>query len=53
VRKTLVFAALVAQLFASRASAYEATRQRLIHFFGGWYSWYPNSLMRATGSREV
>jgi Thioredoxin len=53
VRKTLVVAALLALLLVSRASADEETRQRLIHFFGGWYSWYPNSLIRVSGSREV
>jgi hypothetical protein len=53
VRKILVLTALFAQLFVSPASADEETRQRLIHFFGGWYSWYPNSMMRVSGSREV
>jgi predicted DsbA family dithiol-disulfide isomerase len=53
VRKTLVFAVLLAQVLTSPASADEETRQRLIHFFGGWYSWYPNSMMRVAGSREV
>jgi Thioredoxin len=53
VRKIVVLAALLSQLTISVASADEETRQRLIHFFGGWYSWYPNSLIRVSGSREV
>jgi protein-disulfide isomerase len=53
VRKILVVAALLTQLLAAPARADEETRQRLIHFFGGWYSWYPNSLIRVSESREV
>jgi len=53
VRKTLVFAALLTLFASVPARADEETRQRLIHFFGGWYSWYPNSLIRVAGSREV
>jgi hypothetical protein len=53
VRKTLIFSALLTQLLVLPASADEETRQRLIRFFGGWYSWYPNSLIRVSGSREV
>jgi hypothetical protein len=53
VRKILVFAALLTQLVTRPAFADEETRQRLIHFFGGWYSWYPNSMIRASESREV
>lgn len=52
-RKTLVFAALFSVILASPASADEEARKRLIHFFGGWYSWYPNSLIRVSASREV
>ena len=52
-RKTLVFSALLTFFVAAPARADEETRQRLIHFFGGWYSWYPNSLIRVAGSREV
>ena len=52
-RKILVLALLFSQLAVSAARADEDTRQRLIRFFGGWYSWYPNSLLRATDSREV
>jgi hypothetical protein len=53
VRKILVFALVLAAVFAAPASADEETRQRLIRFFGGWYSWYPNSMIRVAGSREV
>jgi hypothetical protein len=35
------------------ASGDEETRRRLIHFFGGWYSWYPNSIIQVKASREV
>ena len=53
IAKTIVFSAILAQVFVSAVGADEATRQRLIHFFGGWYSWYPNSLIRVSGTREV
>jgi thioredoxin family protein len=53
VRKTLVLAPLLAALLAAPASADEETRQRLIHFFGGWYSWYPNTIIQVKSSREV
>ncbi len=52
-RKILVLALLFSQLAVSPLRADEETRQRLIRFFGGWYSWYPNSLICATDSREV
>lgn len=52
-RKVLVFSVLLTQLLAASASADEETRQRLIRFFGGWYSWYPNSMIQVKGSREV
>lgn len=52
-RKILVLTALFAHICVAPASADEETRQRLIHFFGGWYSWYPNSMIRVAGSREV
>ena len=52
-RKILVFSAVLALLSVYPAGADEATRQRLIHFFGGWYSWYPNSMIRVSGTREV
>jgi hypothetical protein len=53
VRKTLVLAAFLTAVFVRPACADEEIRQRLIHFFAGWYSWYPNSMMRVAGSREV
>lgn len=40
-------------LVALSASGDEPTRQRLIRYFGGWYSWYPNSLIRVSESKEV
>jgi predicted DsbA family dithiol-disulfide isomerase len=40
-------------LVVSRASADEETRNRLIRFFGGWYSWYPNTIIQVRNSREV
>ena len=52
-RKILVLALFFSQFAAAPLSANEETRQRLIRFFGGWYSWYPNSLIRVTDSREV
>jgi hypothetical protein len=53
VRKALVLAALLTSFLAPAASADEETRKRLIHFFGGWYSWYPNSMIQVKASREV
>jgi protein-disulfide isomerase len=38
---------------ASPVAADEETRNRLIHFFGGWYSWYPNTAIQVRNSREV
>ena len=52
-RKILVLGLLFSQFAVSPLRADEAARQRLIRFFGGWYSWYPNSLIRASDSREV
>lgn len=52
VRKWLLFLFL-GLLGASSLSADEATRKRLIRYFGGWYSWYPNSLIRVIETREV
>jgi hypothetical protein len=53
VRKILVLALLFSQLAVSPLHADEETRQRLIRFFGGWYSWYPNSIIQVKDSREV
>lgn len=52
-RKILASGFLLLQLVASPARADEETRQRLIHFFGGWYSWYPNTMIQVRASREV
>jgi predicted DsbA family dithiol-disulfide isomerase len=38
---------------ASPVAADEETRNRLIHLFGGWYSWYPNTAIQVRNSREV
>ncbi len=52
-RKILVLATLLSQVTLSPLRADEETRQRLIRFFAGWYSWYPNSLLYVKASREV
>lgn len=52
-RKILVVGALLAALLVAPARADEETRQRLIHFFGGWYSWFPNTVIQVKSSREV
>ena len=53
VRKIAFLALILALAAASPAAADVETRNRLVHFFGGWYSWYPNSLIRVSESREV
>jgi protein-disulfide isomerase len=54
VSKKALFAALILGcLVATSASGDEPTRKRLIRYFGEWYSWYPNSLIRVTESKEV
>lgn len=51
-RKTLLLAVLLA--FASRSlHADEETRNRLIRFYGGWYSWFPNTMVLVKETREV
>jgi predicted DsbA family dithiol-disulfide isomerase len=52
VRKRFLFF-LLGLLVAFSAPADEETRKRLIRYFGGWYSWYPNSLIRISETREV
>ena len=52
-RKILVLALLFSQFAASPLRADEETRQRLVRFFGGWYSWYPNTIIQVKESREV
>lgn len=53
VRKIALLAAFLSLAAASPAIADEETRNRLIHFFGGWYSWYPNTVISVKDSREV
>jgi protein-disulfide isomerase len=53
VRKILVLALLFSQFAVSPLRADEETRQRLVRFFGGWYSWYPNTIIQVKDSREV
>jgi protein-disulfide isomerase len=53
VRKILVLALVFSQFVVSPLRADEETRQRLIRFFGGWYSWYPNTMIQVKDSREV
>lgn len=52
-KKPLIAALLLGYLAGASASADEATRKRLIRYFGDWYSWYPNSLIRVSESKEV
>jgi len=52
-RKTVLLAALACQLAASPVAADEETRNRLIRFFGGWYSWFPNTRLLVKETREV
>lgn len=51
-KKALVFALLLA-LGAPALHADEETRNRLIRFFGGWYSWFPNTMILVKETREV
>ncbi|MEO8349992.1 MAG: hypothetical protein ABI610_13880, partial [Acidobacteriota bacterium] len=51
-KATLVLALLLAFL-PSSLRADEETRNRLIRFFGGWYSWFPNTLILVKETREV
>lgn len=51
-RKTL-FLALLLAFGASSVRADEETRNRLIRFYGGWYSWFPNTMVLVKETREV
>ena len=51
-RKTVVLALLLA-FGPSSLRADEETRSRLIRFFGGWYSWFPNTTILVKETREV
>ena len=50
--KTLLFA-LILTCGAPALRADEETRNRLIRFFGGWYSWFPNTMISVKETREV
>lgn len=51
-KKSLLLAVLLA-FGASSLRADEETRNRLIRFFGGWYSWFPNTMVLVKETREV
>ncbi|HVE65377.1 MAG TPA: DsbA family protein [Thermoanaerobaculia bacterium] len=51
-RKTF-FLVLLLAFGASSLRADEETRNRLIRFFGGWYSWFPNTAIVVKETREV
>ncbi len=51
-KRTLLLALLLA-CGASSLRADEETRNRLIRFFGGWYSWFPNTMVIVKETREV
>lgn len=51
-KKALLFA-LVLACGAAALRADEETRNRLIRFFGGWYSWFPNTMILVKETREV
>lgn len=51
-RKTL-FLTLLLVFGASSVRADEETRNRLIRFYGGWYSWFPNTMVIVRETREV
>jgi protein-disulfide isomerase len=53
VRKIALLAALLSLAAASPATADEETRNRLVRFFAGWYSWYPNSMIRVSETRQL
>ena len=53
VRKIALLAAFLSLAAASPVAADEETRLRLVHFFGGWYSWYPGTAISVKDSREV
>ncbi len=53
VRKVLLLAFLCGFASASQVSAAAATRQRILSYFGGWYSYLPGSRVSATETREV
>ena len=52
-RKTTLLLALLLSLGASPLRADEETRNRLIRFFGGWFSWFPNTMILVKETKEV
>jgi len=53
VRKTSLLLALLVLFGAGPLRADQETRNRLIRFFGGWYSWFPNTMILVKETREV
>lgn len=52
-KKAFLLAVVLLLAAASPAGADEETRNRLIRFFGGWYSWFPNTRIVVKETREV
>lgn len=52
-RKSILLLAVLLLAGASPVRADEETRNRLIRFFGGWYSWFPNTMVMVKETREV
>ena len=52
-RQTVILAAILSILAAPAARADPETRDRLIRFFGGWFSWFPNTVILVKETREV
>ena len=52
-RKKALLVALLLAFGAPALRADEETRNRLIRFFGGWYSWFPNTMVLVKETREV
>lgn len=52
-RKTTLLFALILTCGTPAVRADEETRNRLIRFFGGWYSWFPNTMISVKETREV
>jgi len=53
VRKTTLLLALLLAFGSSPLRADEETRNRLIRFFGGWFSWFPNTMVMVKETKEV
>ncbi|MDQ5833078.1 MAG: thioredoxin domain-containing protein, partial [Actinomycetota bacterium] len=52
-RKTALFFTLFLAAAVPPLRADEDTRNRLIRFFGGWYSWFPNTAILVKETTEV